>query len=380
MQDDLVFLVTNIPNPYRIALFNRLSKQFKEAGYRLQVIFGASTYSRRKYQLNLSELQFENHLLKSTTLHFGNNEHTYFFYQGLCRYILKNKPRVIIVGGFNLATFKIALLRFFLPVRMIIWSGSIVKSGRNDSWLRKIYRKWLVQRCCAFVVYGTLSGQYLKSLGANPSDIFTAINTVDTQFFKEETMKLRSGYEKKPPFHFCTVGYFSKRKNGTAILKAIKKLKEQRQDFVLDIIGDGNDLDSMKDFVKQNNLQDHVHFYGYRQQHELPGFFARSVAFLFQTGFDIWGLVLNEAMAAGVVCLSSVNAGATHDLIEHGINGFSVNFDDEDQVAGYLHYLLEHPDKAEEMGRRASETIQQIAHPDLSAKGFINATRNCSKP
>jgi glycosyltransferase involved in cell wall biosynthesis len=375
MQSDTVLLVTNIPNPYRIALFNRVSQRFKETGWRLVVLFGAATYSRRKYQLRETDFQFENITLKSTTFHFGNNEHTYFFYQGLCRSVFRLKPRVVITSGFNLATFKIALLSYFLPFKMIIWSGSILHKGRKVSYLRKLFRKWLIHRSNSFIVYGTQAGNYLKSLGAAPSDIFVAINTVDTRFFAEETFKKRQERTLKPPYHFCTVGYFSKRKNGIAILRVIKKLSEHNNSFILDIVGEGNDLANMKSFVQENHLSQHVIFHGYKQQHELPEFLAGSIGFLFQTDFDIWGLVLNEAMASGLPCLSSINAGATHDLIIHGKNGFAVRFDEVDTTASYLEFLLQHPEQAEAIGREASETIQRKATIEISAEGFINAVQ-----
>lgn len=378
MQSNTVLLVTNIPNPYRIALFNRINKKLKDAGFGFRVLFGAATYSRRKYKLDESAIRFDHQILKSATVHFGNNEHTYFFYQGLCRSIIKLKPSVVIASGFSLATLKIALLRLFMPYKMIIWSGSIVRKGRNDSRLRKLFRQWLISRSSSFIVYGTQAGQYLKELGASASCIFTAINTVDTDFFREETGKLRKPDALLPPYHLCTIGYFSKRKNGTAILKVIKKLSETNQDFILDIIGEGNDLENMKVFVKENNLEKHVVFHGYRQQHELPGFLARSIAFLFQTDFDIWGLVLNEAMASGLACLSSVNAGATEDLIMHEKNGFKVNFENVEITAQHLDFLIRNPDKAIEMGRCAAETIQEKATLDVSAEGFVKSvTKSC---
>ncbi len=376
MKGKTVLLVTNIPNPYRIALFNRVNQRLKETGFGFRVLFGAATYSRRKYKLDKSAIRFDNQVLKSSTFHFGNNEHTYFFYQGLCRAIIKLKPGIVIASGFSLATLKIALLRFFMPYKMIIWSGSIVRNGRNDSRLRKLFRKWLISRCSSYIVYGTKAGDYLKELGASPSRIFTAINTVDTDFFREETKKLRQPDSLKPPYHLCTIGYFSKRKNGTAVLKVIKKLSERNKEFILDIIGEGSDLENMKAFVKENNLQQHVIFHGYRQQHELPGYLANSVAFLFQTDFDIWGLVLNEAMASGLACLSSVNAGATEDLIQHGKNGFKVNFEDMETAAQYLDFLIRNPDKAVEMGQCAAATIQKIASLEISAEGFVKSVTN----
>lgn len=379
MTDNLILLVTNIPNPYRLALFNELNVRFKQMNYRFMVLFGAFTYSRRKYKLNTDSFQFSHTVLKSNTIHFGNNEHTYISYAGLCRKIISLKPAIVITSGFNLATVKVAILSLFMPFKLIIWSGSIIKPGRNDSLLRKLFRKLLMKCSTAFVVYGSKANNYLQSLGANQKQIFTAINTVDTQYFREESIKRKALIRKNPPYHFCTIGYLSKRKNGITMLKAVKRLSEQNDNFVLDIIGDGNDLDNLKAFVEENNLQSMVVFHGYKQQHELPDFLANSIGFLFQTDFDIWGLVLNEAMASGVPCISSVNAAATHDLIIHNKNGFAVNFDDTVATAACMNYLLQHTEKAEKMGLEAAAHIQETATIEISAEGFLKAVAFCRR-
>ena len=50
-----ILLVTNIPTPYRIPLFNELNKQLKGRGLKLKIIFGSLAYQRRKWEVNMSE-------------------------------------------------------------------------------------------------------------------------------------------------------------------------------------------------------------------------------------------------------------------------------------------------------------------------------------
>ena len=52
-------LITNIPNPYRVPLFNELSKQLKNDNIHLKIIFANKTYKRRLFQLNESDFQFD---------------------------------------------------------------------------------------------------------------------------------------------------------------------------------------------------------------------------------------------------------------------------------------------------------------------------------
>lgn len=60
----------------------------------------------------------------------------------------------------------------------------------------------------------------------------------------------------------------------------------------------------------------------------------QSHCFLFQTDFDIWDLVLVEAMSAGLPCISSIHAGATHDLIKDGVTGFAMNLSENRRSGG----------------------------------------------
>ncbi len=376
----LILLVTNIPNPYRIALFDELNIMLQKNGYRFHVVFGNSTYSRRKYELPYQAIRFPYTLLDSVTFHFGNSEHTYFLYQRLTRTILKLKPMLIIASGFNLATLKVWLLSFWLSFRYVIWSGSYPVKGRNDSLLRQWMRKLLLSRCSSCLVYGSKAEEYVKQLGIASYKIFTAINTVDTSFFSQQTEQQRKQVVFKPPYHFCTIGYFTRRKESLAMLQTIKLLSDINPNFVLDIIGDGPELARMKQFITDNKLDRYVVFHGYKQQHELPAYLAGSIGFLFQTGYDIWGLVLNEAMAAGLACLSSINAGSTHDLIEHGRNGYAVDFNYPESVVKIMDELIRHPEKARAIGQEAKRTIQSKATLSASTQGFLNAIHFSLKP
>jgi glycosyltransferase involved in cell wall biosynthesis len=119
-----------------------------------------------------------------------------------------------------------------------------------------------------------------------------------------------------------------------------------------------------------------VKFHGFKQKNELPSYFANTKALLFQTDFDIWGLVLNEAMSAGVPCLSSANAGASFDLIQNNHNGFVVDYENKADIIEKINFIIENPEKAAEMGKRASEFMHANANVSVCAKGFVNAIKS----
>ena len=366
-------IITNVPQPYRIPLFNEINRKLNEKGAELLVVFGASGYSRRKSMISLSEMKFRYEMLKSLKISFGNSEKTMFTYSGIPRQVASFRPDRIIVIGWSMATVKIYFMSFFRKLRYIIWSGSMQYPGRFDSAFRKMQRRMLARRASAFIAYGSSAKDYLISMGAPPDKIVIGINTVDTNFFATETDRMRELKHDDSKKHLIYFGYLVPRKKVGTLIEMVSQLAAQRRDFVLDVLGDGSERSHLEEMVSSMHLGDVVKFHGFIQKEKLPEYLAKSTCFLFQTGFDIWGLVLNEAMAAGIPVLASVNAGATRDLIENGVNGFAVDYNHTSDVLKKLNMLLDNPDMVSEMGKQARETVQSKASIEKSAAGFMHA-------
>jgi glycosyltransferase involved in cell wall biosynthesis len=370
-------LITNIPNPYRVPLFNELSKQLKNDNIHLKIIFANKTYKRRLFQLNESDFQFDYTFLDNEAITVGNNnENTYFTYKGLYQQLKNENPDSIIVSGFSSATIKVFLYTLINRTPYIIWNGSIAKKGRKDSFIRTLQRKLLTHFAKAFIAYGTKAKSYLMNIGAADENVFIATNTVDTSFFETATNECRQSIHNDGLNHFLYLGYLVPRKNVGLLIDIANELKQKRNDFCIDIIGDGESREQLELIVKNLDLCEFVKFHGFKQKNELPSYFANTKALLFQTDFDIWGLVLNEAMAAGVPCLSSANAGASSDLIQNNHNGFVVDYENKADIIEKINFIIENPEKATEMGNRASEFMLANANVAVCAKGFINAIKS----
>lgn len=374
-----IAVVTNAPNPYRIPLFNQIKEELSELNLEFKVIFGSKGYARRRWELNLNDCRFDFEILNSRKIKLGNNEKIMFSYSGLLKVVNREQPELIIIIGYSLGTLKLFFRSFFKKTKYIIWSGSLIKKGRNDSFLRMLYRKILISRAVGFIAYGSKAKEYLISLGASEDKIQVAINTVDTEFFRVEIEKLRKHSSADISLiHLTYIGYLEPRKNVLKILEIVQLLSKKRNDFVLDIVGDGSDKKQLQDFVEKVGLSDVVYFHGFKQKQELPRFLAISSCFLFQTDFDIWGLVLNEAMAAGLPCISSIRAGATFDLIRDGETGFAMDFNETEKVVERIHWILGNPKEAERIGKNASKFISENVTIEKSAKGFVRAIKEMS--
>ncbi len=369
-----VIVVTNIPNPYRIPLFNEMWRLCNDRKIEFKVIFGAQNYARRKFVLDMKDCLFPYEILDSRKINFGNLEKIVFIYKGLLNSLAKEKPDCVIINGFSIGTLRLWWKSWFKNTPYIIWSGTVKSRGGKFSFLRVFQRKMLRRRASAFVAYGQRAKEYLQELGAPSEKIFIARNTVDTRFFSEQTdrerLKISTDVRR---MHFTYVGFIIRKKNLEQLLKAVKILSLQRTDFVLDLIGDGQDKIYFEDYVKVNALDKVVHFAGFVQKSDLPGWLAKSSCFVFPSNYDIWGLVVNEAMSAALPCISSVHSGVTVDLIEDGKNGFAVDFSDPKLVAEKMNWMLNNREKANELGMNARKTVAEKASIHVSARGLLDA-------
>lgn len=375
-----VLLITNIPTPYRIPLFNELNEQLASRGQKLKVIFAALSYVRRKWTINMSECKFKFEVLPSKSIRHSDPEKFSFTYSCLYRIISKEDPSVLITNAFSIATAKIWWRSLFKETPYIVWSGAVERKDRPDSFLRRLYRKILIKRAQGFIAYGTKAKEYLLSLGVDADRIQVGINTVDTQFYLNETIKYRKNHNPQDSKkHLLYVGHLSTRKNVMKLLKVINNLSESRSDFVLDIVGDGEESVRLEKYVVDNQLTNLVKFHGFKQKSDIPHFLAQSDCFLFQTDFDTWGLVLVEAMAAGLPCISSIHAGATHDLIKDRENGFAVDFSETEKVAERINWIFENPEISREIGENACRFIAESVSIKKSAAGFVKAISDALK-
>lgn len=376
-----VQLITNIPTPYRIPLLNALARQLKSYDLHLNVLFGKLGYARRQWTVDMDACEFDYDVLASRTFEMkGSFEKTLFTYGGLFSYLDANAPDVVVVPGFSMATLQVWAYSYLRSLPYVIWTGSVEqtwdvqaheRTARSAS--RTLLRKVLVRRAAGCVAYGSKARSYLLRLGAQPDTVRIGINTVDTEFFAAETRRLRTETNlPRERQRLLSVGYLTARKGTVNMLEAVKRVARERSDFVVDIVGDGDDRSRLEAFVKENGLSDYVRFHGYRQKEELPAFLARSAGLLYATNYDIWGLVLVEAMAAGLPVIASIHAGATHDLIQEGTTGLAVDYSDPDQVASKIHFILDHPEQAREIGENACGFIREHATIETSAAGFVD--------
>lgn len=370
-----VLLLTNIPTPYRIPFFNAIDGLLQEKGHEFKVVFAAKAYARRKWQLESTDFNFKSEFLEAAEIKGKTEENLTFSYRGIGKIIRKEKPSHVVVSGFSRGTLRVFLLSFFLRFTLILWTGTVA-SAKPESFLKRTYRKLILRKVSHFITYSQASKSYLQQLGAKAANISVALNTVDTDFFKTETERIKQTLPSHEGIKLTYVGYLSARKNVQVLLELVQDLLPAYPDIQLTIIGSGPEMENLQAWTETKGLAAQIEFAGYKQKHEIPAYFAQTDIFLFQTNEDIWGLVLNEAMAAGLACVASPNAVSARELIVPAVNGYCIDFEQKQEAKRCISELIDSPELRIKIGREAQRIMQQEASLSTSAQTFVEAILN----
>ena len=99
------------------------------------------------------------------------------------------------------------------------------------------------------------------------------------------------------------------------------------------LVGDGPLRETLNTQLSTLNLHDHVQMPGFKQYGELPAYYGLASAFIHASTTEQWGLVVNEAMATGLPVLVSDRCGCATDLVKEGVNGFTFDPYNIEQLA-----------------------------------------------
>lgn len=134
----------------------------------------------------------------------------------------------------------------------------------------------------------------------------------------QEVAHKRKRVAGKLRFLFC--GSLSKRKGVDLLARAFLELASQYDRVQLVMAGVGPLADDVKRQLAP--VADRVEYLGFIHWKDLPGVYARGDVFCFPSRYDGWGLVLVEAMAAGLPVIGTKWAGAAREFLRDGVNGW----------------------------------------------------------
>nr|WP_272507835.1 glycosyltransferase [Salinibacter ruber] len=249
------------------------------------------------------------------------------------------------------------------------------------SWWRERVKKRIVSHFAAGLVGGAPHRAYLRELGISKDSIFTGYDAVDNEHFASGAEAVRNSSQNSrdqhspPDQYFLASGRFVPKKNFPRLIKAFAQYRrhvssEKGWDLVL--LGEGAERDAIEETIDTEDIRERVHLPGFKQYGELPTYYGLAGAFVHPSTREQWGLVVNEAMAAGLPVLVSDRCGCAPDLVDEGRSGFT--FDPYDpSVLAELMTRVAHGDVDRKQMGAASRTIIADWGPERFAMGLRKA-------
>ena len=369
-----VLLITNIIPPYRIHLYNYI---YQMKHFDFELIALAEREANREWQIPKNQIEFDYKVLLGFHKFIWSKEIAIHLNWGLWKAILRYKPDIIITSGYDMLAYWEAFLYCKISKKKyILWNGTTLLSTGDISGFKRQLKQIIIGGADQYITYGTKAAEYLMQMGAFKECIHIGINTVDMNWFREKMKEfnqnenIRKERSKYPKLLMLYIGRLSNRKGVTQILEALIELKDPNIGLL--IVGGGPQEKELRQLCQDRKLEN-VYFQGFQQQDALPRYYVLADVLILPTFKEVWGLVVNEALASGLYVLCSDRAGVAYDLIKEGWNGGLFDPHSTEELVILIRKVKE---QIEDIQGRRDAISEHACHEfgmERSAKAFSNA-------
>lgn len=157
----------------------------------------------------------------------------------------------------------------------------------------------------------------------------------------------------RPPV-IGALGRFVHKKGMDVLIQALHALAQEGIAFQAVIAGDGPLLPSLRQQVADAGLQEQVQFPGWST--DIPGFMRQLDLFVLPSRHEPFGIVLIEAMASGLACVTTATEGPC-EIIRQQHDAVMVDIAQPHQMAQEMAELLQHPERLQAMGAAARQKV-----------------------
>jgi glycosyltransferase involved in cell wall biosynthesis len=166
-------------------------------------------------------------------------------------------------------------------------------------------------------------------------------------------------------FLFC--GQMILRKGLELLISAFSRVEGAR----LLLVGREAELPSLLSPLDPR-VRSRIEYVGFQAPENLHRYFAQADVFVLPSRYDGWGVVVNQAIAAGLPVICSDQVGAGYDLVEDGVNGLKFPVGDEADLKAAMLRFIEHPEIIEPWGE-ASRVKARTWTPAIAAEKWAHA-------
>lgn len=363
-----IAIVTNIRAPYRKLQIEEFAQN---SNYQITVYYTNSGYEDRNW--NVMRINDVKEIYLKKIFSFGKYG---FLNLGLLKIIRDN--HIILIGGYEMPSYIILtfMCKIYRKKSVLVFDGvSLDKVRINKFSLLESLKKNVIKNFDYYFVNGKVSKKYFMQIhGIKEERIYNQFLTVDVSAIKEHVMievdKAKYRLQSNIGINEKIIIYSGRLvtiKNVDLIIQAIAIL-ENNEDYRLVILGDGVERDNLMSLAKIAKVK--ITIMGFTSdQDELFTRYNLGDVLILPSQIEPWGLVVNEAMAAGLPVIVSDNCGCSLDLVNPGINGYTFKKGDKVDLSCKIKLIFQNDYKT--MGEKSSEIMKKWT--------FSNSKKNFEK-
>ena len=307
------------------------------------------------------------------------------FSEGLFKHLAASEKAVLWIHGFANPYYAYVIERALRQGIQVLIRDEVQETGnRRSPWKEKIkgaiLRSW-AKRGVGFLAIGKLNRDYYISKGVDPANIFLVPYAVDRTFFERLSAESRAeigprrdalGLDRDATV-VLFASKFMERKRGLDLIEAFRLayprlLAAGVKKPTLAFAGSGDQAEALE--AAAQGLP--VVFLGFQNQQALARLFGVVDLFVLPSRHEPWGLVVNEAMSAGLPVIVSDEVGCWPDLVSDGVNGFVFPVGDQAALAEALFKALSDPARLAAMGDESRRIIDGWGY-NQDIDGFMAA-------
>lgn len=297
-----VLWVTNLPSPYRLPIWNHLANRVS-----LNVIFTLKEQNWRNWPSP-----------KNVDWHF---EYLSLWSKRIGEFVLV--PSVfgvgkklkgidcVVVGGWESPIFiRVMLSAKIRRIKIIQFYESTLDSHRFNNGLIAVLRKIVFSMANVVVTPGISSSRAVLAMGIPEQRIETLFNPVDVKWFHQTSLTMINETQNKTinGHKFLFVGRLVSLKNIEALIRAFAQIYDEED--TLTIAGQGDQLKNLLQVVSEFEVTNNVRFIGHQNATDLAYLYATHHTLILPSTNEVWGLVVNEALACGCQVIVSNKCGS----------------------------------------------------------------------
>lgn len=373
-------IIHNTITPYRHPLFEMLARSLD-----LVVYYSSVKRNSRKWELWPRNYSYQYKVLSGTQL--GGSTSCGSLNLAIIKELISQKPDVVVLSDYTSPTVLLSLIiTKLMRLPFVYWTEGVKEPHSLLGKLTRPLRIFFSRNSKSIIVPGQFSKEYVLSLGAKTEKVFIAPNSIDNKLFanysieaSKKSKKIREYYGFKNEFIVLCIGQLIERKGIGYLLRAYSKLEKDFDNIALLIVGNGPLKPELENLAKSLRIKRFKIIPSGLNLETLVNLYSISDVFVLPTLEDIWGIVINEAMACCLPVISTSASQAALEMIIPGENGIIINEGNDLLLYSSIRKIILMHKTIKLMGKRSSEIVNNDFSPEKMSLFFVEAIKNVFK-